>query len=94
MRFAWAPDQPTAVAIVDGGLHRIERADGLRVGYDIARDPCEATSVHTAELEGLLRQWRLASVKKAEQFAEAHGPVNAAVRSDDLLRLRALGYVE
>lgn len=94
MRYTWKPDQPTAVSIVDGGLHRIEREDGLRVGYDTARDVCEATSVPSRDLEGLLHQWRLASVKKAEQFVEAHGPVGAAVRSDDLERLRALGYIE
>jgi arylsulfatase A-like enzyme len=95
IRYTWKPDQPSSVAIASEGWRRIEREDGLRVGFEVATDRCEARPVETDALELPLREWQMSSVEKAEEFTAEHGPVGAgAVLSDDLMRLRALGYID
>ena len=95
IHYTWKPDQPSSVAIARDGWRRIEREDGLRVGFEVATDRCEATPVATDALEAPLREWQLNSIEKAERFTSQHGPVGAgAVQTDDLMRLRALGYIE
>ncbi len=98
LRYVWQPDAHKQFAAVSGELRKVIRTSGgIRLRYDLTRDPNEEDNQTGApgELTRALGAWVSQQNAAAARFERRHGRgARTALDAEQSERLRALGYLE